>query len=257
MRLLALLLFLASACAAQDVDHLIKLLSDDDFDIREQATEKLGHLHRNYAARLYKLSFVVEPETKMRLRTAVHQIVERQIVQKDDRWIRLHGWLGIEYSNVYSGMEGHDEASYMRWCRDRTVESYVIRWVSIDSPAADKLCNRDEITEVDGQSITELEKSTNNSWGWQKLGHIHTLKIKRIVQHEKFDDQHEPPPGEETEEVIIRVKGILQPDYIVNWSADRQLSSQIQEIFENDNKPKWLDHKSIEWARRLGRTTEP
>lgn len=261
MRLLVLL-FLTSACAAQDVDHLIRLLNDDDFDIREEATEKLGHLHRNYACKLYRLSFVVEPEVRIRLRRAVHQIVERQIIQKDDRWLRLHGAIGVEYESIYpdppdtavgrgGGGSEQEYRAYYQWYRDRKAIGYKVSWIKIDSPAEDKLFWHDTIIEIDGRSITNVENDTLSTYGWLKLGKTLTLKVKRYKNHEKFDETHTPGPTDPTEEVIVKLTPTTKPDYEINWSSDIALRALLHEQFLNDHRPTWIDISAKAWARRI------
>jgi hypothetical protein len=221
-----LLFVLCASCAASEVE-LIPKLADDDFDERERVTEALSTYPAEYAKKFIIQSYSEpEPEIAWRLRVAAKHIFERKILTQDDRWKRLHGWLGIETTNVYPtsyyseghamGMGGGGQGGGGELIGLR------VTWIGIDTPAdCDKLSQDDVITAVNGVKACDLVESTNFGYGWETLG----AKLKIKFMHFTTDDKTVPGAPCIIEEVELTP--VEEPSYKVNYVSDEEIYHEL------------------------------
>jgi hypothetical protein len=139
-------LVISSCRAVEELDETIALLGDDDYDVREAATDRLGNCPAGYARVLLKLSDAVNSdlEVKNRLKQSARMVFERKIGAKDDRWLALHGTLGISYQAHYSAARNEETS------REREAIGMAVTWIENSGPSEQKLQVWDVITEVDG-----------------------------------------------------------------------------------------------------------
>jgi len=137
----------SSSLRAIELDDAILRLGAEDYDEREAATEYLGSMSAGYARLFLKLaSSISDPEIRDRLNAAAKMIFERQIGAKDERWLRLHGSLGISYHVHY--LEKISEGG-----KDREALGMAVSWVDENGPSDNRLQTWDVITEINGVKL--------------------------------------------------------------------------------------------------------
>lgn len=180
MRLIsAMLIFLgynALCCEGRPIDHLISMLDDEDFNIREEVTEELSKKPAPIASILLNMASIEESqEVAIRLTKAAKVIFLSTTMRMDETWLEMHGDKGLMLGTV---SEGHFltanrrgkglHASNNDWSKpSRYVR--IVEWASDDT----KLKRRDIIIEVDGQELSMGECIEAIP------GRLYSLKIRR------------------------------------------------------------------------------
>lgn len=214
MRALVLLLFF-SVCVASESPS-VSQLADDDFDKREEVTEQLSQLPEEYASKFLRQSCEEgDPEIRYRLRIVAYNIFLRTILRRDDRWRRLHGWLGMELSVHYD----HNSPESQNMRGSYKVDGFHIDWIGIDTPAdCGKISTGDIILQVNGMDIADLTDTKNYGYGWEKLGDTFKLKVMHFV--EGIDSI-----------VEVTVTAVETPEYKVNFVSDEELYHELWDGF--------------------------
>ncbi len=159
-----------SVAALDDLEETILKLSDPDFDLREEATEKLGACPSGYERVFLKLSDAVksDPEIKTRLVEAARRVFQRSIGAKDERWLRFHADLGMAYQMHYT-YEFDPNSS-----RPREAMGLAVSAVDNDGPSGSAVQTWDLITEIDGKDIRR-----NDIDQQLRAGQEHELTLRR------------------------------------------------------------------------------
>ena len=109
LKMLAVLILIASALAAQDtIGPLVEKLASEEFEIRVEATNQLGE----YPVEYIKIFFMMadgakDPEVQWRLKAAAKLIFKQKIGCKDTQWLKMHGSFGIQGEAIQEKIERH------------------------------------------------------------------------------------------------------------------------------------------------------
>lgn len=220
------------------VNGLVKRMADEDFDVREAATEEASLMPLKWAKVLAKLATgygPTDPEVAQRLKVAVIRLFVKRVLPTDDRWIRLHSRLDADMSVAYGDSwvlrmlgiaediledngKGEDDPDYRKWrhyaaaCRNKILV-VTGSWGTLN----ETLNTWDVVTKIDGKSITDAYDDPSGramaGWGMYKAGQEYALTVRRPKNPDAIsqrgcisgDDEFFP-------EVIIKVKAVAEDD---------------------------------------------
>ena len=194
---------IGAIAADADLDALIFKLADDEFDVREDATEKLSNYPAEYAYffRKYAQAWNNNPEIKTRLLKASREIWKHKILTQSEKWQRLNGTIGIDIEvsaneSYWERYKNHTEAEGRKAAGDKSVveEEFKVYGFKVntvnglDEQSAGKLLQEDLITEINGKSADDIYNNPLYMYGIFQPGQTYKLKIKRM--QETAESQH-------------------------------------------------------------------
>lgn len=223
-----ILIFICSRLSSQEIESLVSKLTDEDFYVREIATQNLSTLESSFSKELYHRALKTEDvEVKWRLRKAAKNIWHNKILPQDERWQRLHGTI-----KIVSG-----ELVNWSWNKDKEPLSEVsglsVSWVGI-GPCADKIIENDVIVEINGIPIKDSDSDPMFSWGRFKAGTTYSITVKRFKDNLNINGSAKE--GEAEHEILTyQVEAVLETD-------EEELNMQMIETLE---KNAWLEYVQI------------
>lgn len=169
------------AADIETVNKILLRMASDDFDDREAATDAAAALPPPWAKALAKMAAGyarTDPEVSSRLRLAILRMFLRQALPMDERWMRTHGAVEFEYSDVYG--ENWVVRLYKAiFDKDQDVTSHVIVVSTAWGDCEDRLKNWDVITHIDGKTIPEANAEPMAQYGMFVPGREYVLTIRR------------------------------------------------------------------------------
>lgn len=235
--MLLCLILLAGSVEGAEPDSIIAQFDNDDFDIREAASEALGRYPLDWAKRFMAMSAKEDnPEIAYRLRLAARQIFFNQVTAKSREWRTLHGCLpfGGDHTNIFK-VEDHDGANGTpnRVCT--FVDSgYLVLWV--DDSVKDKIHSRDLV-----MSCTE-----GVYWGDIKVEaeKEYTLSLRRYKEPESVarDTTYVDVGNTDYTVVEVKVTAVWKDPRTVTWMDEESIiqakwKQYCLELEEEEQKP--------------------
>lgn len=239
------------AASTSDIGDLVKDLSDDRFEVREDANIKLGRLPSKYAKKFALMSRdgQYDLETRTRLLRASRIIYLRKIFPTTERYLRLFGLIGFEYEAInYDeeyGCEGDRD-----WAEEEVEEEaedgeegppwengYKVVVTYPDTDADDKLRRWDLVIEVDGESPEEffevpISSDYNYShYGPALAGKEYEFTVRRFSNIKAIEKRGwlHPPEAGEYKDIKIKVRA----GHKNVWHVD-------QDVLEDIKKHGWI-----------------
>jgi hypothetical protein len=214
MRVLPILLILiCSGAAAESASELLPLLSDDDFEIREAATERMGNLPGEYLPILKTLSAEApDPETRCRLRRVIRLVWERKVFAQTRRYLLLHGTAGFQYEFYYA-IDIDPNGGF----RSGTA----LKVTSVDADALKQLLTIGDIVSlIDGHSVDSFAGGEPR-YGFFAPGTRHVLTVQHQVL---YADEAKPIGlGVTTRTSIVEVNATQRDPALVDHDAEQEL----------------------------------
>lgn len=203
---------MSTECQALDnIDQIIDKLGDNDFDVREDALEKLGSLSAKYSRAFLRRGEKLkdDPEIRERLFIAAKKIFESKIGGTDERWLQLWGTLGISYRLLYT-YEYDDN-----WQRPREPMGLIITWVDKEGASDGPLNRWDLITEIDGVAVAKDILSER-----VRAGAGYALTVKRYTHIDTIGDTGYIDPTDNDFKV-------LQIKINAGWKAQSEVDQSV------------------------------
>lgn len=218
-----LLLFHKASCAEDrdNLDELILRLGDEKFDAREAATEQLGSYPAGYARVFLKLSSAVHDlEIRDRLNAAARKVFERRIGARDDRWLRMHGTLGITGQLYFTADEPRNG--------ERALLGLVIGWVDVCGPSEGRLESWDVIVSADGAAAGgDLMERI-------KAGAEYQLSVRRYKNIEGIRAHGFSPSDKDYQTFSVKVRAAWKEKTQVNRDEAAELMETMWREFLQD-----------------------
>lgn len=226
MRYFLLLIFATLPLFSAEED-LIKQLADDNYDIREMATDKLGN---TVASNIEKFLLMAidekDAEVQMRLRSAARLIYERSVLRTENSWRDLHGTLDYEGQVRYSIkeqeppdrppeniVEGAMEKIKEYYQREYVEEGICVDWIPEGSPLEGKLERWDMIEKIDDRGLYETAFRADKEY---------ELTVRRYKEPEKMytneNDCYVDKSNKDYEVLKIKIKA--------GWKSDEKVDQQ-------------------------------
>lgn len=164
MKILVLLVLLAFNAVAQEPLAPIERLEDDDFDVREKATQELSSLPVEYCQKLIDISKSNAPlETKVRTLIAAKNIFMSKVVTKMEPWLQMHAEIGLYYQatdenrlKIYNRVTTPEENREYNEAPYQSV--MLVEETFVNADADDKLKHGDVIIAINGDTPIKMAK---------------------------------------------------------------------------------------------------
>lgn len=246
MRMFVLILALtttALAAAEMDIEKSIQALGDEEFKVREEASNELAKLPKEYAKILLERSRQeTDIEVSSRLLNAAKRIFMTKIVAEDESWLSLHGEFGATVVCYYESFvrkvnKNYEEADKALAAAKDLPERdvWVVRVTSLDSDADKKLKACDVIISVDGKDISAFD-----------MHHIipgkkYKLTVMRPTVEPKESDYGDGTIRgrypEEYERLEIEVVGSRKDDRALDYDRIDELELKLWRAFTGYQDP--------------------
>lgn len=158
MRYALYVLLLCSSVFGAELNPIdLAELDSEDFDIRNTASHRIAEYNETYIRKMIEVADRTKaPEIRWRLYRAARTIHDREVLPRNPRWQRMHGYLGLSVSCVEAG------ASYPIYTYadpPDDIEMMIITDVSGDGPCWDSFstAENDVITHIDGLPVKEFK----------------------------------------------------------------------------------------------------
>jgi len=210
MKILAIIALFISSVLASELDDTIILLGNEEFEIREKASEKLNLYPEEYAKKFLDMSNdAKDPEIRYRLRGAAKQVFARTIVSKTDEWLLLHGDLGLEFNRASSYRQEVD-------AENNTTNVYetifIVNFMNSEI-VGDKIKQWDVIKSIQG---IDLQQSGYDTTVKAKMGVEYEVVIHRYKKTDGIENGQFDPTDKEFEEIKIKLKVGVKDERFVN-----------------------------------------
>lgn len=156
-----LLFFLSFQVLAQDIPQtLIDQLGNEDFDLRESATEALCRFpdsEANHFYILYQTYKTIDPEISERLLSICANLIFQRSYKENSNIKGLLGTIGVGYQKVYIGNRGEDYLKKATEALDgQPLWVAMITQIDLWGPSNEKLKDRDCILRVGDNTDRDL-----------------------------------------------------------------------------------------------------
>ena len=217
-KLLLILLFLFSMAKSEDVSATIDRLGDDDFNIRESATDALSNYSLGFIDFFLDTSNTFkekDPETAYRLGLIAKSIFYRHEFESNEDIKRLRANLDIELTDFYvdTQEEGIKNVFNGQWQK-----GLLCKFADCFGTCKDKLQAWDIIICVDGEPYLKHPDYENHDFCFNmkslfKVGTEYELTIIRFTETEKIDARTYPIIDTDPHKVMkVKVTPIAQKD---------------------------------------------
>ena len=225
-------LILAGSCHAAEIDDLVKQLTNEDYDIRQTATDKLSKYPEEYIERFYKMSLATDdPELRSRLRIASQGVFYKTRMQKNEEWLFFHGYLGLEGKTIQQNVivettekqkNANGEEVEIKHQYRYDVIGYIIEFISEDNKN-EKIEQFDMIIEINGEKVENVYGSIK-----VKADSEYKLKIRRFKDKKIFEQYSINVDGQEHEEdFTVTIKAKWKEDRQINLSEEFLLADKL------------------------------
>jgi hypothetical protein len=188
--ILIFMLFVSSLLAEEPLNDLIKKLGNDDFDIRVEATNKLGEYPAEFSKKFIEISTTSDdPEIKARLEQAARLIFKKKIINQYDEWLLMHGSFCIDGHEVHQlkpqdkNKDEELQKPEQHYGYNETISIGIfVNWVYEGGSSDGKITRWDIIEEVEGLNINQViyyQKSI-------KVGQEYKLKLRRYKEADEI-----------------------------------------------------------------------
>lgn len=208
-----------------ELDDLVKLLTSEDFDVRQTATEKLGNFPPEYAKTYLQMSVKEkDPEVRYRLRLAAEMVYLNKHLDKNAEWRKLNGTMPFNGARWYS-QTGNTTLYGM--VHEYVCKGFVVTYVD---ETADKILKP-------GDVITECDKVKPDDLPCGIAEEEYELSIRRYTDQTVVDEvitKHAPPEEGAHTEIKIKVKGVWKPEYERSAKQQFELYDRLWKAFIED-----------------------
>ncbi len=214
MKCLSVVLLITSALStslkAEDLYYQIQQLGQEDFDVREEYTEKLSKLNTEFIKIFLRLAdtyYEDNPEICIRLKVVAKNIYRNEMIKSDDKIQKLLGSIGIDY-------ESHC-FYYNRLLMEDYDGGFNINYVDEEGPCADLLKSSDIILEIN--KVKAYRYIGFAEYGLFKEGFEYDLTILRPIDYEKLSWRRDFQEFVDYKIFRVHVKGIKKYDKFIDW----------------------------------------
>lgn len=207
----------------EDLPKLLIQCDSEDFDVREQATFKLGQFPAEYVEKFLTMAETEQnPEVGYRLKYAARLIFEKKIGSKDDRWRYFHGTLELTGQLVWVTKETHLDADFPYYHTECEVLGMLVSWVNdVDGPGKDKIRQSDLILSIEGSSLNPINVKADGEY----VVHIRRYKsLKYIEDHNTIDPN---ATEKDYDEFTVTVTASWLDRRFINEYAEQDLMTKL------------------------------
>lgn len=208
--LILILLFCFSMAKAEDLSAVVDKLGDDDFEIRQQATEALSKYplaHADYFLDLSKTFKDTDPEIAYRLELVAKTIFYRTEFEANTDIRKLRATLEIQFDPFYVNTK---DQTILDLLQNNWPRCLVIKFVDWFGVSKDKLKCWDIITLIDGKLY---EQMPNFGYGIFEIDKEVELTVIRFKDTEKIEKRGYIVLDEDEHEIVkVKVTPIVQKD---------------------------------------------
>lgn len=228
--LILILILIAPSCFAESINDLILKLNNDDFEIREQASEELSNYPKDYAFIFKRLaeSFQSEPEIAVRLLEASKAVFFKTILEEDIRWKQFAADSGMEMRDITSWMSRIDSEQKEYTLIFAALHVY---WVDDEGTAFNKVKEGDYIIKINNIDLANRYAQSFSIFNNFEVGKEVelTLRTYKNSQEAEESETYDTSPHEDR---VVKIKIRRKADNKINWKDGSRLVLTIYDDFE-------------------------